>query len=335
MSDSGIVCRPLTLKDAERCAQISAAISAHAGVEQRFQAKTITVKWQEPNFDLASSSIGIFNDSGLMLGYAVFVATSEIPVHPWVNWGVDPAYHCGDFSAQLLSWADEISRTVIPRCPPDTRISLWSELHKGYTAGENALIHAGYAPNREYYEMRIKMTERPVPPELPAGFVIRPYRHEQDLPAWLELVRDSFSDHYGHIEQPFEKDLETFRHWLNNDPYIDPDLVMLAADEATGELAGCVLPMTEDQRNPGVGYIDTVGVRRAFRRRGLTSAMLQRSFAEYWDRGFKTIGLDVDGESLTNAVALYERAGMHVHHSYVSYEKLLREGVELAKVAME
>ena len=335
MTNSGITCRPLTLNDAERCAEISAAISAHAGVDERFQAKTILMEWQEPDFELGSSSIGIFNYSGLMLGYAVFRATSEIPVRPWVNWGVDPTYLCHDFSARLLSWVDEICQTVIPRCPPGTRISLCTEVHKGHTVSENALIHAGYVKSREFHEMRINMTKRPVPPNLPAGFSPRPYRHEQDLPAWLELVRDSFSDHYGHIEQPFEKDLEKFRHWLNNDPYIDPDLLMLAADEATGELAACVLPMTEDQRNPGVGYIDTLGVRRAYRRRGLASAMLQRSFAEYWDRGFKTIGLEVDGESLTNAVALYERAGMRVHHSYVSYEKLVRDGVELAKVAKD
>ena len=93
--------------------------------------------------------------------------------------------------------------------------------------------------------------------------------------------------------------------------------------------------MKENHRYPGTGYIDTVGVRRAYRRRGLAQAMLIHSFAEYWDRDMSTVGLEVDGRSLTNAVALYEKVGMHVHQSLMSFEKVLREGVELAKDSME
>ena len=151
----------------------------------------------------------------------------------------------------------------------------------------------------------------------------------------MDIVRDTFSDHYGYIEQPFDKDLAEFRHWFNNDKNFDPKLVTLAIDERTGTAAGCLLAMKENHRYPGTGYIDTVGVRRAYRRRGLAQAMLIHSFAEYWDRDMSTVGLEVDGRSLTNAVALYEKVGMHVHQSLMSYEKVLRDGVELAKVSME
>ena len=80
-------------------------------------------------------------------------------------------------------------------------------------------------------------------------------------------------------------------------------------DEATGIVAGSVLPLTEYQRRPGLGYIDTVGVRRAYRRRGLASALLRRCFADYLgSRGVTSVCLEVDGESLTNALALYTSA---------------------------
>lgn len=334
MPDCAYTCRPLKLGDAERCAEISTAVSACAGADEQIQARDLRTDWTEPGFELDESSLGIVNGSGRLIGYAVFFATAEPPVRPWFDWGVDPNERSGGISGDLLAWAQDKGNQVIANCPREARVSLWSGAYRGYRPAENALRAAGYTVKRVWHEMRIDMRERPRPIDLPAGFVARPYRHDEDLPLLVDLVRDAFSDHYGHIEQSFERDLERFRHWLEGSAYFETDRVMLAKDEATGVVAGCVLPMTEHFRRPGLGYIDTVGVRKAYRRRGLASAMLRRSFADYWDRGIKSVCLEVDGESLTNALALYERVGMRVHSSFDSYELLLRDGVELAKVAM-
>ena len=151
----------------------------------------------------------------------------------------------------------------------------------------------------------------------------------------MKIARDSFSDHYGYVEEPFEKDLEQFRHWFNSDKNFDSEMVVLAVHEPSGTGAGCLVALKEASHHPGVGYIDDVGVGRPFRRRGLAQALLYHSFASYWDRGTRAVMLEVDGESLTNAVALYEKVGMHINRSYMLYEKVLRDGVELAKVSME
>lgn len=335
MPDSGYTARPLQLNDAERCAEISTAVSARSGAMEQIQARDLRTEWTEPGFELAESSLGFVNGGGRLIGYAVFFATAEPPVRPWFDWGVDPDEGCGSISGDLIAWAKDRGNHVIPQCPREARVSLWSGANRGYRASENALRAAGFTLKRVWHEMRIDMTKRPAPINLPAGFVIRPYHHDDDLPLLVDLVRDAFSDHYGHIEQSFERDLERFRHWLEGSSYFETDRVMLAMDEATGAVAGSVMPMTEHFRRPGVGYIDTVGVRKAYRRRGLASAMLRRSLVDYWDRGIKSVCLEVDGDSLTNALALYERVGMRVHSSFDSYELLLRDGVELAKVAME
>ena len=335
MTDSGCLWRTLSLQDAERCAEISSAISACAGVGELIQPRDIRAEWTEPNFDLSASSVGVVNAEGRLIAFAVLFATQDPPVRPFFSWGVDPAHRDPKLRAELLSWAIDRGEAVIAKCPPDARVSLWSGAYQGYRADESALQEAGFSPERVWHEMRIDMTERPAAVALPNGFAARPYRHEEDLPILVDLVRDSFSDHYGHIEQSFENDLELFRHWLGGSPNFDPDRVLLAMDEATGIVAGSVVPLTEYQRRPGAGYIDMVGVRRAYRRRGLASALLIRSFVDYWDRGIKEVYLEVDGDSLTNALALYERVGMRVSHSFVSYEKLLRDGVEMAKVALE
>ena len=335
MTEANCISRPLVLDDAERCAEIHTAISHCAGVDELFQARDICKEWTEPDFDLSKSSLGIVNCAGRLLGYAALFATEEPPVRPWFAWGVDPAQGTQAIRAKLLAWAQDKASAAIARCPPEARVSVWGGVYQGYRADECALEAAGFAPTRLWHEMRIDMTERPAAVDLPAGFVLRPYRKAEDLPVLVDVARDAFSDHYGHIEQSFEKDLEQFRHWFHGSPYFDPDRVLLAVDEATGTVAGCVLPLTEYHRRPGVGYVDTVGVRRAYRRRGLASALLRRSFADYWDRGMPSVCLEVDGASLTNALTLYERVGMSVTHSFVTYEKVLREGVELAKVALD
>ena len=92
------------------------------------------------------------------------------------------------------------------------------------------------------------MRERPRPIDLPAGFVIRPYRHDDDLPLLVDLVRDAFSDHFGHIVQSFERDLERFRHWLEGSSYFETDRVMLAMDEASGVC--CRQPTANDRTLP-------------------------------------------------------------------------------------
>jgi mycothiol synthase len=53
-----------------------------------------------------------------------------------------------------------------------------------------------------------------------------------------------------------------------------------------------------------------LGVRPAWRRRGLGEALLREAFHAMYGRGFTRIGLGVDAENVSGAVRLYERAGM-------------------------
>ena len=335
MGISDLEIRPLSLDDVERYVETQNAISASIGVKERIGREIVLLEWQEPGFDLLDASIAYVDCDGVLAGFGTFRATAEKPVRPGVHWGVHPAYLGSKLERELLAWADAKAGQVIPRCPSEARISLQSGARQGHVFAESALQAAGYSVCRSFYDMEIKLTERPSPPPWPEGIVTRPYCHETDLPVLVDVVRDAFSDHFGFIEESFEKDLELFRHWLDNDPYFAPELVIFPVDSATGQVVGCLFGLTRDFRDPEAGYIDTVGVRRGYRRRGLATAMLQHSFAAFWDRDKRLVHLDVDGQSLTNAVALYERVGMYVYQRYNVYEKVLRDGVELAKVAAE
>ena len=335
MSDMEFTCRPLAFDDAAEFARVCTAISRCAGPGDLHRADDELARWQEPRFDLEQSSLGIFGRDGDLAAFAILWATAEAPVHRWLSWGVNPAYHAHGLSERLFGWVDDQMPHVLSRCPAHARVSIRAGTVAGYKFGEDALSAAGYQPIRAFYDMRIEMTQKPKATDLPAGFVIKPYVHAADLPTLVQVVRDSFEDHFGHVERSFEHDLEEFRHWIDNLRTFDPALVQMAYDAATGEIAGCLLGLTEEPHHADIGYIDVVGVRREFRRRGLASALLRRSFAQYWDRGKRVVNLGVDADSLTNAVALYERVGMRVHQEYPLYDKLIRDGVELERADMD
>jgi ribosomal protein S18 acetylase RimI-like enzyme len=60
----------------------------------------------------------------------------------------------------------------------------------------------------------------------------------------------------------------------------------------------------------------------------LGGLLLRTAFHEFQQRGFEHVGLGVDAENTTNAVALYENAGMHVHRLIIAYRKMLRGNPE-------
>jgi len=58
--------------------------------------------------------------------------------------------------------------------------------------------------------------------------------------------------------------------------------------------------------------------------------LLHHAFGEFYRRGQMHVELGVDAESLTGALRLYEKAGMHVHLQVDMFGKELRAGREVA-----
>jgi ribosomal protein S18 acetylase RimI-like enzyme len=67
--------------------------------------------------------------------------------------------------------------------------------------------------------------------------------------------------------------------------------------------------------------LDSVFVRRPWRRRGLAAALVGRSLALLRDRGMTSAWLGVDADNPTGALGVYERAGFEVHLRSSAYHK--------------
>ena len=73
----------------------------------------------------------------------------------------------------------------------------------------------------------------------------------------------------------------------------------------------------------GGGFVDWLGVRPQWRRRGLGRALLLHAFRELHERGAGRVGLGVDSQNPTGATRLYESVGMHVEADHATFARRL------------
>jgi mycothiol synthase len=172
--------------------------------------------------------------------------------------------------------------------------------------------HHGFAEARRYYRMLIELEGLPAPPEWPDGLRVATFR-EQDARAFYDAIGEAFAEEWNFVEDPFEE----WRTLRLDAPDFDPTLWFLVWD---GEEVAAVL---RGERRGDQGWIGALGVRPAWRKRGLGLALLRHVLADWHRRGVTTVGLGVDAENPTGATRLYERAGMHVGFEAIAFQKEL------------
>ena len=185
--------------------------------------------------------------------------------------------------------------------------------------GEDAAAHTlleahGYRAARHHYEMAIEMDSAPpASPALPGGLVMDTF-NDVDAREFYDAITEAFADEWGFVSLPFDE------WWVmrRNDESFDPELWLVVRDrERIAAYARC------EAGRFGGGFVGMLGVRREYRRRGLGLALLLEAFGEFWRRGTHRVTLGVDSENPTGATRLYERAGMHIESTDVTFEKVL------------
>jgi mycothiol synthase len=302
------------------------------GVSQH-DAENLVTEWQTPGFDLGRDTRVVLAPSGKPVGYAEVWDIDAPHVRLW-SWGcVDPEERGRGVGSALVAWQDERGRGALDLAPAGARVSLRQSVSSLDEPAGRLLECCGYAPIRHNFRMKIEL-ERPTPaPVWPNGVAVRAFDLGRDLLPMVEAIRYAFRDHWGYVESPLESDLAVWRHIATEEKSFDAGLWFLA--DCEGEIVAVALCSAMEPEDPDLGYVNTLCVVRTWRRRGIGLALLHHAFAELGRRGKKRVALGVDGASLTGAVRLYERAGMHVERRRVLYEKELRAGVDLTTQSLE
>lgn len=244
---------------------------------------------------------------GRLAGYADF---EERPGGRLMADGyVDPAQRGRGVGSELLRLTE--ARADERLAELDGRVYL----QNATTAAAEALFSPrGYQPIRRFRRMAIDLDATPAVPRID-GVTLRPLSAD-DSRAVHEAMEEAFADHWEHRRRTFE---EYAQRTFAREDY-DPTLCVLA--EADGELAGASLNWWKDVGD--AGWIGVVGVRPAFRGRGIGAALVQWTFSEFFRRGERRVALGVDAQNESGATRLYERLGMRTVWEAVIWEKELR-----------
>lgn len=318
-----------------RLEDVEAALELHnlwsqtvIGENEITDADAIRNEWTSPGFDPAGDIRLVIAPGGKLVGYMETWTTFKPPVHPWI-WGrVHPDFSGKGIGTYLLKWAEYRAKQVLGELPPDLRFAPRVGVFSQAVESRKLFEEMGYTYMRSSYDMLIEMDAAPPEPVWPQGITLRTYDPQTDAEAVYRADQDIFRDHFGFVQAPFEEGLARFKHFMTGGSDFDPSLWFLAMDGE--QLAGICLCKPTSFEDPDIAHVNDLGVRRAWRKRGLGLALLQHSFGEFYRRGKRKVNLGVDAQNLTGALRLYEKAGMHIQRQFDLFEKELRPGREIS-----
>lgn len=278
--------------------------------------------WRGPTFNLETDAWMVVAPGNRLVGYAEVLHRQHVRTYAFTR--VLPEFADNGIEEHLLHLVEEWAQRQISLAKPEARVTLFSWESSLNTTAQQALLQAGFKEVRRSWRMEIEMSQAPIAPEWPDQVTVRTFVQERDNRPVYAMIEEAFQDHWGHMEGTYDE----WKHWTIDREIFDPTLWFIAFDG--DEIAGASLCILQED----TGWVDTLAVRRPWRRKGLGMALLLHSFGEFYRRGQKNVVLTVDSQNLTGATRLYERSGMHVARTYISFEKELRAGIELSTQAI-
>jgi mycothiol synthase len=318
---ASVTWRPLATSDAKAWAALLNAIEAEDKVGENYNEQDALEELQDPILDFERGTLAAF-DGDVMVGYSLTThkPLAETEHRVFVQGGVDPAYRRHGIGTRLLHAGMASAKDLHARHHP--QLTLHIDVETGeHNSGAAALYRAcGMAPVRWYQHMRHPLGDEIPETVLPAGLALEPYGPETD--AEFHAIRnEAFLDHWG--MSPLTD--QGWRQGVVNSTF-RPELSFLLRDEATGTAAGMLVTNYWEVDTLATGirdaYIGLIGTRRAYRKRGVASALVAHTLRTAAEQGYGRASLGVDAGSPTGAVGLYEKLG------FVAVELNVRYSVE-------
>lgn len=223
---------------------------------------------------------------------------------------VHPERRREGIGASLLAWQEGRGRQLLAASPARLPGWLITDAEERAVAHRALLDAAGFVPARWWLAMNRDLSD--AIPDVPLGRGLRLARFRAEDSEGVRLaLNDSFRDHWA-SEPTTPEDwasntgLSSFRQELSC-------VVFGTLPDGSEEIAGALtVSVNEDEWQQvgfSFGYIEQLGVRRAWRGRGIAPAMLAHALRVFHEAGLERASLDVDVDSPTGAVGLYDRLG--------------------------
>lgn len=316
--------RPLTLDDTAAWADLLAACEVVDHTGENYSTDDLVEELEDPTLAAADDTVGVFGDDGALLAYGLVRAPATAgEVHQVsVEGCVRPDHRRRGLGSEVFGWTVERARRLHGTRHPDRPGEVHARCHDG-NDGVRAIVAAhGLEPVRYWYSMAVDLTG-----ELAAARPVDGVRVEEYDPARDDEARivrnEAFADHWGSVQ----RDASEWQQWYTGSRSFRAPISLLAIDEPTGDVVGVCLSYEYEADVAATGvreaWIGQLGTRRAWRGRGIASALLTEVLRRYRDHGYQRGALDVDTSNPTGALGIYERVGFVPTERWTTYARPL------------
>ena len=283
---AGLTTRPLDHGDERAVFEVMADQQQQDLGRVEIEEADIVGDWQRPSFDVAGSTLGVFDGDTL-------VAYAEVGLAGRGDAAVRPTYAGRGIGTMLAHWMQQRARErgydvigmPVPQGSPGDRLLEALGYHVRWTSWVLHLLEGAQIPERQ----------------LPEGYAVRA-ASPADYGAVHDVVEDAFLEWSVRERETFED----FEAEVMKRPGFEPWNVRVVVDGTGAVAAVGIVQLTDD----GEAYVSRLATRADQRHRGLAQALLVDAFGEARAHGAVLCGLSTD--SRTGALGLYEKVGMTV-----------------------
>jgi mycothiol synthase len=291
----GLTVRRASIDDLDAVVALVRACEEHDTGRAELDPEDLAVDWGRPGADLSAMSAAIFDGDRMVAEAEAFAGRGEVNIHP--------AHRGRGIGTAIIPWLHALARSQGKE--------LRQLAHSSDAERRAFLLRHGYRETYTSWVLTISLDDVE-PPVLPQGFAFRDFRPGVDDRETYRVIEDAFNEWEGRRPVAFED-------WAGltiGRESFDPSNMLLAVEGSTGEIVGAVFLIDYGIED---GWIQQVATKATHRHRGIARALLHRAFQVYAERGKRTVELNTD--SRTGALGLYEKVGMRVFSSYTNYVK--------------
>ncbi|MFE9959523.1 GNAT family N-acetyltransferase [Micromonospora sp. NPDC005299] len=299
---AGWIARRPTLDDVPAILAVVHAADTFAVGYPDFDAEDVRDALTAPFVHPARDSWLVTDPDGTAVAWTILSNPTGVG-REWVDVLVDPD-RAADLRAPLLvRLLDRVAERAAERGLP--ALTARTGVFAPETRWAKELSEAGFTRIKRYIRMTRSLADLPAEaPPPPAGVTVRPLRvdDEADLRLFHRIFDTAFRDTPDYEPVNFER----WREALPSSGKVWDEWFVA---EVEGAPAGA-LQSSDQALDQDMGWVRTLSVLPAYRRRGVGAALLRRAFAVYAAKGRTEAGLGVDLANPTAPVTLYRSVGL-------------------------